>query len=124
MNDFDRAINELQLGNYSEGKVILENLLEDDPDNIEYLYNLGMACSEMGLVGRSIELLEKCVSLQPDFANALVALGFAYNRAGDDEKAMDTLQKALKFEPDNYYALKNIGALQPYLHLPAINIMH
>ena len=70
-----------------------------------------MACSEMGLVGKSIELLEKCVSLRPDFANALVALGFAYNRSGDDEKAMNMLQKALEFEPDNYYALKNIGAL-------------
>ncbi len=111
MNDFDRAINELQLGNYSEGKVILEKLLEKDPENIDILYNLGMACSEMGLVGKSIELLEKCVSIKPDFANALVALGFSYNRSGDDEKAMNNLQKALELEPDNFYALKNIGAL-------------
>ena len=111
MNDFNRAIQELQLGNYSEGKVILEKLLEDDPNNIDILYNLGMAYSEMNLISKSIKILEKCVGIAPNFANALVALGFSYNRAGDDELAMEKLQQALEIEPDNFYALKNIGAL-------------
>ena len=111
MNDFNRAIQELQLGNYSEGKVILEKLLEDDPNDIDILYNLGMAYSEMGLISKSIEVLEKCLSIEPGFANALVALGFSYNMAGDDELAMEKFQQALEIEPDNFYALKNIGAL-------------
>ncbi len=111
MNDFDRAMKELQQGNYSDGMVILEKMLENDPGNIDILYNLGMCYSEIGMVNKSIEVLKKCTNLNPKFPNALVALGFSYNRAGDDEKAMDMLQKALELEPDNYYALKNIGAL-------------
>ncbi len=111
MSDFERAIKELKLGNYSEGMVILQKLLEDDPDNIDILYNLGMCYSEMGLLNKSIELLEKCRLIAPEFTNALVALGFSYHQAGSDEKAMRTSLKALEQEPDNFYALKNLGSL-------------
>jgi tetratricopeptide (TPR) repeat protein len=51
-------------------------LLKDDPDNIDILYNLGICYSEMGLLSKSIKILEKCTHLAPGFANALVALGF------------------------------------------------
>jgi tetratricopeptide (TPR) repeat protein len=111
LNDFDRAIEELTLGNYSEGMVILQKLLQDDPDNVDILYNLGMCYSEMGVLSKSIELLEKSAELAPDHANTLVALGFSYFSQGSDEKAMEVLIKALVLEPDNYYALKNIGSL-------------
>jgi tetratricopeptide (TPR) repeat protein len=111
LTDFERAINELQLGNYSEGMVILQKLLKDDPDNIDILYNLGMCYSEMGLLKKSIETLERCTRLAPDFDNALVALGFSYFQSGDDEKAMALFDQALGLDPDNVYALKNKGAL-------------
>jgi tetratricopeptide (TPR) repeat protein len=111
LKDFDRAIKELELGNYSEGMVILQKLLKDDPDNPDILYNLGICYSEMGLVNKSIETLEKCMRVYPLFANALVALGFSYNRAGHDDRAMASFLKALEIEPDNFYALKNIAAL-------------
>jgi tetratricopeptide (TPR) repeat protein len=85
LTDFERAINELQLGNYSEGMVILQGLLVDDPDNIDILYNLGICYSEMGLLKKSIETLEKCVQLAPAFDNALVALGFSYYQSGSEK---------------------------------------
>ena len=111
MSDFERAIDELKAGNYSEGMVILQQLLKEDPNNVDILYNLGMCYSEMGLLNKSIELLEKCCLVAPEFTNALVALGFSYYQAGSDEKAMRTSLKALEIEPDNFYALKNIGSL-------------
>ncbi len=111
MGEFERAIEELQQGNYSEGMVILQNLLEDNPDSTDILYSLGMCYSEMGMIRKSIAKLERCVSIDPGFANALVALGFSYYQDGADEKALDALLKALEIEPDNVYALKNIGAL-------------
>jgi len=111
LTDYDRAINELQLGNYSEGMVLLQTLLNNDPDNIDILYNLGICYSEMGLLTKSAEALEKCIQSAPYFANGLVALGFTYYQQGSDEKAMAMLLKALKIEPENVYALKNIGAL-------------
>ena len=111
MSDFDRAINELQLGNYSEGMVILQKLLEDDPENVNMLYNLGICYSEMGLLKKSIETLEMCVQFAPNYDNALVALGFSYYQSGLDEKAIALFAKALEIDPDNVYAIKNMGAL-------------
>lgn len=111
MSDFARAINELQLGNYSEGMVILQKLLEEEPEDIDILYNLGICYSEMGLLKKSIETLEKCVQLAPGFDNALVALGFSYYQSGSDEKAAEFFDRALVIDPDNVYALKNMGAL-------------
>lgn len=111
MSDFERAINDLQLGNYSEGMVILQKLLEDEPEDVDILYNLGICYSEMGLLKKSIETLEKCVQLAPGFDNALVALGFSYYQSGLDEKALELFDSALIIDPDNVYALKNMGAL-------------
>lgn len=112
MTDFERAIKELQLGNYSEGMVILQELLKHDPENIDILYNLGICYSEMGLLKKSIETLERCTQLAPTFDNALVALGFSYFQSGSNEKAMALFDKALEIDPDNVYALKNKGALK------------
>jgi tetratricopeptide (TPR) repeat protein len=120
LTDFDRAIEELRQGNYSEGMVILQELLKSDPDNTDILYNLGMCYSQMGLINKSIETLEKCLQVAPGFTNAMVALGFSYNRAGFDDRAMVILQKALEIEPDNFYALKNIGALYNKQGEPAL----
>lgn len=111
MTDFERAINELQLGNYSEGMVILQKLLEDEPEDVDILYNLGMCYSEMGLLKKSIETLEMCVQLAPGLDNALVALGFSYYQSGANEKAAELFGRALEIDPDNVYALKNMGAL-------------
>lgn len=118
MTDFDRAIDELKLGNYSDGMVILERLLKVEPDSVDILYNLGMCYSEMGLIKKSIEVLEKCVRIAPEFANVLVALGFSYYQEGSDEKSMSMLLKSLELKPENVYALKNIGALYNKLSEP------
>ncbi len=109
MNDFNRALKELQQGNFSDGMVILEKLLEDDPDNTVFLYNLGMCYSEIGMAKKSIAVLEKCLALEPRSANNMVALGIACSRAGDDAKAAAVLRDALELEPDNIYALQNLG---------------
>lgn len=111
MNDFERAIEELKKANYSEGKAILLDILEKEPDNEMVLYNLGMCHSEMGMYQKSVEVLEKCISIDPAFPNALVALGFSHHQLGANDKAITALLTALQYAPDNFYALKNIGAV-------------
>ena len=111
MNDFERAIEELKKGNYSEGKAILLDILEKEPDNERVLFNLGMCYSEMEMFEKSVEVLEKCISIDPAFSNALVALGFSNHQLGRNDKAVTALLLAAQYEPDNFYALKNIGAI-------------
>jgi len=111
VNDFERAIEELKKGNYSEGEAILLGILEKEPDNDRVLYNLGMCYSEMGMFEKSVEVLEKCITIDPTFSNALVALGFSNHQLGRNDKAVTALLLATQYEPDNFYALKNIGAI-------------
>jgi tetratricopeptide (TPR) repeat protein len=85
LTDFDCALNELQLGNYSDGMVLLQKLLEEEPEDLDILYNLGICYSERGLLKKSIGTLEKCVQLAPGFDNALVALGFSYYQSGSEK---------------------------------------
>ncbi len=75
MASLDDAIKILKAGRLREGMEILENLVANDPENVNVLYNLGMCYSELGNIDKSIDTLEKCVRLAPEHANALTALG-------------------------------------------------
>ena len=107
----DDAIKILQSGRLREGVEVLENLVANDPENVDVLYNLGMCYSELGNIDKSIQTLEKCVKLAPRHANALTALGFSYSRRGEQERALGKLKAALEIDPDNFFALKNHGAV-------------
>ena len=111
MANLDDALKLLKSGRLREGREILEGLVENDPENVNILYNLGMCYSELGSIDKSIETLEKCVTLAPQHANALTALAFSYSRRGEYEKALGKLKIALEIDPDNFFALKNYGAV-------------
>lgn len=111
MANLDDALNLLNSGGLREGMEILENLVRNDPENVNVLYNLGMCYSQLGNIDKSIETLEKCVRLAPRHANALTALGFSYSRKGEYEKALGKLKTALEIDPDNFFALRNCGAI-------------
>jgi tetratricopeptide (TPR) repeat protein len=111
MANLDDALKHLNSGRLREGMEILENLVGNEPENVNVLYNLGMCYSQLGSIDKSIETLEKCVRLAPHHANALTALGFSYSRSGEQEKALVKLRAALEIDPDNFFALKNHGAV-------------
>lgn len=111
MARLDDAIKILKSGRLREGMEVLENLVANDPENVDVLYNLGMCYSELDSIDKSLQTLEKCVTLAPTHANALTALGFSYSRRGEQEKALVKLRAALEIDPDNFFALKNHGAV-------------
>ena len=110
MENLDTALKLLKSDRLREGMKILEDLVGNDPENVNVLFNLGMCYSELGNIDKSIRTLEKCIRLAPQHANALTALGFSYSRKGDHEKALAKLDIALEIDPDNFFALKNCGA--------------
>ena len=74
------AIKECSQGNYSEGKVLLLDLLNERPNSPSVLYNLGLCYSEINVLDKSVETLLKCVEIKPDFPNAYVALGYTLSQ--------------------------------------------
>ena len=108
---FERALRLLQTGQLREAVLFLEALLAVDPDDVEVLYNLGMATSDLGRLDEAKRYLHRAVELDPDQVNALVALGVAYQRTRDPQAARRYLEQAVQRDPDNGYAHRNLGAV-------------
>jgi tetratricopeptide (TPR) repeat protein len=111
MAKIDNVIELLKSGKLVQAKEILEEIIKNDPTNIDALYNLGMCFTELDQPDKAILLLKRCVELKPDFDNAFVALGFAYERTNDSENAKKYFLEAVKIDPNNSYALRNLGGL-------------
>ena len=111
MAKIDHVIELLRSGKLAQAKPILEEIIKNDPTNIDALYNLGMCYTESGQPGKAVPLLKRCVELKPDFDNAFVALGFAFERTDDSENAKKYFLEAIKIDPNNSYALRNLGGL-------------
>jgi tetratricopeptide (TPR) repeat protein len=58
-------------------------LLRQDPDNPDLLYNLGLCYVDLGQLDKGIELLHRCLQIVPQHSHACVALALGYQRACD-----------------------------------------
>ena len=70
----ESAMSLLRQGKYDEGIFLLRAVIETNSDNVDALYNLGMALSDLGQTQEAIDLLSHLTVLSPDFTNAFVAL--------------------------------------------------
>jgi tetratricopeptide (TPR) repeat protein len=107
----NQAFDLLQAGRLEEAVPILEQYLADYPNDVDALYNLGMAQSDLGQLDAAKHLLGRLVDLEPRHVNARVALGVAYQRSGDAEEARRHLTAAVVQDPSNGYAQRNLGAV-------------
>lgn len=111
MEKFQEAMNYIDQGKLEEAKDVFEEILMDDPKNVDALYNLGMCFTELAHPEKAIKALEQCVKYKPDFSNAYVALGFAHSRMNDLGNAKRYFLDALKLDANNSFALRNLGGL-------------
>ena len=106
-----RAHQLLASGQLDEARIYLEELLRQDPDNPDLLYNLGLCYVDLGQLDKGRELLHRCLQLAPGHSHACVALALGYQRAGDLPRAKEYTMQALAADPGNPVALKNMGAI-------------
>lgn len=116
---FGYVIDLLQHGEYDEAVPLLQTFLAANPDDVDTLYNLGMALSDLGDLEEAKRHLSRLVELAPHHTNGVVALGVAQQRSGETQKAVSTLRQAVKLDPDNGYAQRNLGGV--LLHLRVID---
>ena len=106
-----RAHQLLASGQLDEARIYLEELLRQDPENPDILYNLGLCYVDLGQLDKGRELLHRCLQLAPGHSHACVALALGYQRAGDLPRAKEFTMQALAADPGNPVALKNLGAI-------------
>lgn len=100
----------LNKGQLYTAVILLELFLSDNPDNEIFLYNLGMAYSDLNELDDAIFNLEKLLKLKPDHTNGRIAYGVALMRKGENSKALDELKKSIQQDENNPWGQRNIGA--------------
>ncbi|MBI3782937.1 MAG: tetratricopeptide repeat protein [Deltaproteobacteria bacterium] len=106
----EQIIGKLERRDYSGAITLLQLFLSDRPNDVNLLYNLGMALSDVGKVSEAAEHLQHAIDLAPDHINAHVALGVALQREGQSARAIEVLSAAVQQAPDNVWAQRNLGA--------------
>ncbi len=109
-DNLDKIAAILTDGNYLDGILLLELFLSEDQDDLDLLYNLGMAYSDQNKLPHAIELLSRLMNVEPEHVNGRVALGIALIRNNQNEEGVRELQTAAEQEPDNLWAHRNLGA--------------
>ncbi len=95
---------------YPAGIRKLRSLLRQSPGDIDLLYNLGIALSDIGELDAAEATLQQAVEVEPGHVNSIVGLGVAQQRAKRTDEAIATLKQAVKEGPDNAWAHRNLAA--------------
>ncbi len=104
-----KALDLLNAGQIKQALPILTTLYHKDPSDVDTLYRLGLAYSELKQYRQAADLLEKVVEVAPDHIHALVGLGVAEVAVGNLLIGEEWLRKALQLEPKNRWALRNLA---------------
>jgi len=104
------VVGKLKKGDFDEAVRLLEYLRLQQPDDVNVLYNLGMALSDMGRLPEAEKHLRHALEIAPTHTNTVVALGVALTRQGRNADAVAVLRVAVQQEPANPWAQRNLGA--------------
>lgn len=110
-NPLDFVMTMLQSGRIKEAVPYLEAMDKSDPNNVQVLYNLGIAYSELGQFDEAVIRLKRAVQLNPKHAHAWTGIGVAYQRMGKRDLALEPMQKAVEADPSDGYGRRNLGAM-------------
>jgi tetratricopeptide (TPR) repeat protein len=96
---------------YQEAAEALQILLEDNGDQPEIHYFLGMAFEGLKKTDEAIATYMKVKDGSPYYRSAVVHLSFLYQEKGDQQRAVDLMSEALKKEPNEPELYLFLGAL-------------
>jgi tetratricopeptide (TPR) repeat protein len=101
----DVAISHLRSGRTAQGVQVLEFLLTANPDDVNVLFNLGLALSEARRFAEAEDHLARAVELAPDFVNALGRPGSRATSSTEQRGGgRRTWSAPLTLEPHNPWA--------------------
>ena len=110
--DYEKAIRELQAGQYVRAKALLEISINKQPGleiNAPAYNYLGIACVKLGLVEEAIGAFEDSRRLNPAYMPPVYNLGMLYYRSGDIKRATVLLEDAGNLEPNDPAPLEALG---------------
>ncbi len=93
-----------------DAKDVLDDALNELPDNADLLYARGLVAAQMKLVDVHERDLRKLIEQEPENAHAYNALGYTLADLTDrHEEAFDLITKALELRPDDPFIMDSMG---------------
>jgi len=111
MPTVDQAEHLMREGAFQKAKVLLSEILSDDPEDLRAICDIGIAYTETGENMKAIRALDHYIRNDQTNPYAWEALGCATFRTGDFDRARVCLVKSLDLMPDNPSSLRNLGIL-------------
>ena len=98
-----------QQGNYKAADKQYQQILAEDPNNLEALSNLGVVYVRNGNLQSAESMLEKAVTIAPDNDFLLTTLGIVQYRQSKFDEAIVQLTKAIAINPKSATAHNYLG---------------
>ncbi|MFW5715252.1 MAG: tetratricopeptide repeat protein [bacterium] len=109
--DFDRIDSLIETGMYSEALDLLTGILEEEPDNQEALWRIGVVFTERNEPFKARKALQYFFRFQEEHPQALEAYGCALFKMGQNQQACEYLEKAEKIMPGSSSIKRNLGVV-------------
>jgi tetratricopeptide (TPR) repeat protein len=102
-SDLQKAMVSVRKGQIGEAEKIYNQILKDDPNNVNALRLLGLLAISGGSLDQGIMILRKCVQLAPDYALAWKNLANVFRQKADSkstEESIRCFKKAIELRPN------------------------
>lgn len=86
-----------------------QTILENDPNNVDALSNLGVVYFRTGKIGTAESTLKKALAIAPNDASVLTTLGIVHYRQSRFDEALKELRKAIEINPNSATAHNYLG---------------
>ncbi len=125
INLFNKAVAETNKGNLDTARDIYLKILEEKPDYIEVLNNLGVIAMSQGNTKEAISYYRKILEKLPNYSKAYNNMAIALLKGGDKKLAEEYLKKAIEINREGIEAYINLlGLLRSEKRLKeAVNIL-
>ncbi|MBN1901657.1 tetratricopeptide repeat protein [Candidatus Sumerlaeota bacterium] len=98
------------LKEYDRAEFLYKILLEKDPENLDYIYNLGLMYYDAHKFDDAEIYLRKVIEKNPDHAEAYNNLGYMFAEQGKNlDEAEELIKRALYLRPSAAYMIDSLG---------------
>lgn len=100
----------VRVGDVKGGIALFESLLEENPDNEEVLYQLGVLYGNQNEVDRALGYMERVLEVNPRNAQALNYVGYTWAERGQRlDEAEQMIRQAARLSPRDGYIVDSLG---------------
>lgn len=107
--DYVQAKDWERQGKFERSRELLEQMLDKDPENPEYMHRLGVICTRLQRYGEADNYFERAHKRDPKNASLLVDMGYACYLRNNLDEAERLLKEATHLKPSDKRATKNLA---------------